>query len=101
MNISDLGLGVSTLSCLLFVRPLGLRFDKNGLSYKQTKIDWELKKKIILFLQKTQSVEAYDAMTPNQIAHRAAQFIENILNSKLPPKLAIPLELQVTTREPD
>ena len=37
MNISDLGLGVSTLSCLLFVRPLGLRFDKNGLSYKQTK----------------------------------------------------------------
>ena len=70
-------------------------------SYKQTKIDWELKKKIILFLQKTQSVEAYDAMTPNQIAHRAAQFIENILNSKLPPKLAIPLELQVTTREPD
>jgi len=70
-------------------------------SYKETKIDWESKKKIILFLQKTQSVEAYDALTPNQIAHRAAQFIENILNSKLPPKLAIPLELQVTTREPD
>jgi len=68
---------------------------------KEVAINWELKKKIILFLQKTQSVEAYDAMTPNQIAHRAAQFIENILNSKLPPKLAIPLELQVTTREPD
>ena len=69
--------------------------------YKNIKIDWELKKKIILFLQKTQSVEAYDAMTPNQIAHRAAQFIENILTSKLAPKFAISNELQVTTREPD
>ena len=69
--------------------------------YKNIKVDWELKKKIILFLQKTQSVEAYDAMTPNQIAHRAAQFIENILTSKLAPKFAISNELQVTTREPD
>ena len=69
--------------------------------YKNIKIDWELKKKIILFLQKTQSVEAYDAMTPNQIAHRAATFIEKILGSKQPPLLAITNEVQITTREPD
>jgi len=64
-------------------------------------INWELRKKIILFLQKTQSLEAYDAMTPNQIAMRAAQFIQNILESKLPPLLAISNELQKNTREPD
>ena len=69
--------------------------------YKNTHVNWELKKKIILFLQKTQSLAAYDAMTPNQIAHRAATFIEKILGSKQPPLLAITNEVQITTREPD
>jgi len=69
--------------------------------YKDVHVNWELKKKIILFLQKTQSLEAYDAMTPNQIAHRAATFIEKILGSKQPPLLAITNEVQVTTREHD
>ena len=68
---------------------------------KEITINWELKKKIILFLQKTQSLEAYDALTPNQIAIRAATFIEKILGSKQPPLLAIINELQMTTREPD
>jgi hypothetical protein len=68
---------------------------------KEVHVNWELKKKIILFLQKTQSLEAYDAMTPNQIAHRAATFIEKILGSKQPPLLAITNELQINTREPD
>lgn len=68
---------------------------------KEIAINWELKKKIILFLQKTQSLEAYDALTPNQIAIRAATFIEKILGSKQPPLLAIINELQMTTREPD
>ena len=69
--------------------------------YKDVHVNWELKKKIILFLQKTQSLEAYDALTPNQIAMRAATFIEKILGSKQPPLLAITNEVQVTTREPD
>lgn len=69
--------------------------------YKDVHVNWELKKKIILFLQKTQSLEAYDALTPNQIAMKAATFIEKILSSKNPPLLAITNELQVTTREPD
>lgn len=69
--------------------------------YKDVHVNWELKKKIILFLQKTQSLEAYDALTPNQIAMKAATFIEKILGSKNPPLLAITNELQVTTREPD
>ena len=68
---------------------------------KEIPINWELKKKIILFLQRTQSLEAYDAMTPNQIAHKAATFIEKILGSKNPPLLAITNELQINTREPD
>jgi len=69
--------------------------------YKDVHVNWELKKKIILFLQKTQSLEAYDALTPNQIAMKAATFIEKILGSKQPPLLAITNEVQVTTREPD
>ena len=69
--------------------------------YKDVNVNWELKKKIILFLQKTQSLEAYDALTPNQIAMKAATFIEKILGSKQPPLLAITNEVQVTTREPD
>ena len=69
--------------------------------YKDVNVNWELKKKIILFLQRTQSLEAYDALTPNQIAMKAATFIEKILGSKNPPLLAITNELQMTTREPD
>lgn len=69
--------------------------------YKDVHVNWELKKKIILFLQKTQSLEAYDALTPNQIAMKAATFIEKILGSKQPPLLAITNEVQITTREPD
>ena len=68
---------------------------------KEAHVNWELKKKIILFLQRTQSLEAYDALTPNQIAMKAATFIEKILGSKNPPLLAITNELQMTTREPD
>lgn len=70
-------------------------------SRKEVAVNWELKKKIILFLQKTQSLKAYDELTPNQVAMRAATFIEKILGSKQPPLFAIVNELQLTTREPD
>ena len=64
-------------------------------------INSKIKGDIISFLQKTQSYVEYDALTPNQIAHRAVTFMERILSSNLPPLLAISNELKTSIRKPD
>ena len=64
-------------------------------------INSKIKGDIISFLQKTQSYVEYDALTPNQIAHRAVTFMERVLSSNLPPLLAISNELKTSIRKPD
>jgi hypothetical protein len=64
-------------------------------------INSKIKGDIISFLQKTQSYVEYDALTPNQIAHRAVTFMERVLASNLPPLLAISNELKTSIRKPD
>ena len=64
-------------------------------------INSKIKGDIISFLQKTQSYVEYDALTPNQIAHRAVTFMERVLASNLPPLLAISNELKKSIKEPE
>lgn len=64
-------------------------------------INSKIKSEIVSFLQKTQSYVEYDALTPNQIAHRAVTFMERVLASDLPPLLAISNELKKSIRKPD
>ena len=64
-------------------------------------INSKIKGDIVSFLQKTQSYVEYDALTPNQIAHRAVTFMERVLASNLPPLLAISNELKTSIRKPD
>ena len=65
------------------------------------RINSKIKGEIVSFLQKTQSYVEYDALTPNQIAHRAVTFMERVLASDLPPLLAISNELKKSIRKPD
>jgi len=64
-------------------------------------INSKIKSEIVSFLQKTQSYVEYDALTPNQIAHRAVTFMERVLASDLPPLLAISNELKKSIKKPD
>ena len=64
-------------------------------------INSKIKGDIISFLQKTQSYVEYDALTPNQIAHRAVTFMERVVSSNLPPLLAISNELKKAIKEPE
>jgi hypothetical protein len=65
----------------------------------KTKITWTIKSKIISFLLTTQYLKEYDCMTPAQVAHKSATLIEKILESDLPPLLALSNELQKTIKE--
>lgn len=62
---------------------------------------WKKKYEIIRFLQKTFSLEQYDNLTPNQVAHRAVTLIERVIEGEDTPIVNLEKELMVSVREPD
>lgn len=62
-----------------------------------------MKKKyqIIRFLQRTFSLEHYDSLTANQVAHRSATLIERIIEGKDTPIVNLEKELMNSMRIPD
>lgn len=62
-------------------------------------MNWKIKKQVLSFLVKTRSLEEYDALTPHRVGFKAVQLIENIIEAKTPPIIALTNEIQKSTEE--
>jgi len=59
----------------------------------------KLKKEVLSFLVKTRSLKHYDELSPHQVAYKAVQLIENVIEGNNPPIINLTNEIQKSTQE--
>ena len=57
----------------------------------------KIKNQIISWLQKSGNPKRFGSMSPNQVAHKATQLLERIVEAETPPIITISNEIQKTT----
>lgn len=59
----------------------------------------KLKKQVLSFLVKTRSLKHYDELSPHQVAYKAVQLLENVIEGNNLPIINLTNEIQKTTLE--
>lgn len=59
----------------------------------------KLKKQVLHFLVRTRSLKQYDELSPHQVAYKAVDLIENVIEGNNPPIINLTNEIQKSTIE--
>ena len=59
----------------------------------------KLKKQVLSFLVRTRSLKQYDELSPHQVAYKAVDLIERVIEGNNPPLFNLTNEIQKTTLE--
>lgn len=59
----------------------------------------KLKKQVLSFLVRTRSLKHYDELSPHQVAYKAVDLIERVIEGNNPPLFNLTNEIQKSTLE--
>jgi len=59
----------------------------------------KLKKQVLSFLVRTRSLKHYDELSPHQVAYKAVNLIERVIEGNNPPLFNLTNEIQKSTLE--